>query len=78
MTVPRHLKNLELELLLDLKAEPDNPYDPQAIKICYKDFHLGYIPRSENSIFHKLLRVDFTKIEVHIQQINPWFLMKIR
>lgn len=68
---PEAFKNLELGLLLELEAEPDNPYDPQAIKICYKDFHLGYVPRSENTIFYKLLRVGFTKIEIRIQQINP-------
>lgn|SRR5690625_921478 len=68
---PEAFKYLELGLLLDLKPEPDNPYDPQAVMIFHEDFQLGYIPQSENSIFFKLLRVGFTKIEVRIQQINP-------
>ncbi len=64
-------KDLEIGLLLDLIAEPENEYDPKAIMIWYKDFHLGYIPRSENSIFYKLLRVGITQIEVRIQRIDP-------
>lgn len=68
---PEAFKNLEVGLMLELEPEPDNPYDPQAIKIYYKDFQLGYIPQCENTIFYKLIRVGFKNIEIRIQQINP-------
>lgn len=64
-------KNLEVGLQLDLELEIDNKYDPRAVMIWYKNFHLGYIPRHENRVFYKLLRVGFKNIEVRIQSINP-------
>lgn len=63
-------KELEIGLLLELHPEPDNKFDPQAIMIWYKNSHLGYIPRSENSIFYKLLRVGFKNFEVRIQRVD--------
>lgn len=68
---PEAFKSLENGLLLELHPDPVNKYDPEAVMIWYKDFHLGYIPRSENSLFYKLLRVGFRQFEVRIQQINP-------
>lgn len=64
-------KDLEIGLLLELHPEPDNKFNPQAIMIWYKNSHLGYIPRSENSIFYKLLRVGITQIEVRVQRVDP-------
>lgn len=29
---------------LELIPEPDNPYDPNAIKVMKGEFHLGYVP----------------------------------
>lgn len=34
--------------VLELTAEPDNPFDPNAMAISFKGAKLGYIPRSEN------------------------------
>lgn len=30
-----------------LVAEPHNPYDPNAIKVMWKEHHLGYVPKVE-------------------------------
>lgn len=30
---------------LQLEPEPTNRYDPNAVKVCDGDFHLGYVPR---------------------------------
>ncbi len=63
-------KELEIGTLLRIELEPNNSYDPRAVKICYKDYHLGYVPRGNNRIFYKLLKVGIDAIEVRIQRIN--------
>ena len=62
---------LKVGLKLDLELDPDNRYDPRAVMITYKDFKLGYVPRAENRIFYKLLKVGVPHLEVHIQRLNP-------
>lgn len=32
---------------VDLVPEPDNPYDPDAIKVMLGEFHLGYVKNSD-------------------------------
>ena len=61
---------LEIGTLLNIELEPDNSYDPRAVKISYKDYHLGYVPRGSNRILYKLLKVGIDAIEVRIQRIN--------
>lgn len=56
---------------LTLVPEPDNQYDPRAIAIYYKDFKLGFVPRSENRILYKLLKVGFDKLETRVQKLAP-------
>jgi hypothetical protein len=33
--------------VVSFEAEPDNEYDPNAVKVMYKDQHIGYVPKSE-------------------------------
>lgn len=68
---PEAFKLLEIGSLLDLELEEDNAYDNRAIMIWYKKFHLGYIPRTSNRIFYKLLKTGITNMEVRIQSIDP-------
>lgn len=49
------LDNLKPGTPVDLKAEPDNPYDPEAVAIYYGDTKLGYIPRAKTYYVSKLL-----------------------
>ncbi len=34
---------------LRLEREPDNPYDPNAVKVFYEDTHIGYINKKDAS-----------------------------
>ena len=49
------LEELKPGLDVNLVAEPDNPYDSEAVAIFYKDVRLGYIPKNHNSQISQLL-----------------------
>jgi hypothetical protein len=34
---------------LDLRREPDNPHDANAVSVCWRGRKLGYLPRRENA-----------------------------
>ncbi len=48
---------LEIGTELTLTLEPDNKYDARAVAIHFKEFKLGFVPRSDNRIIFKLLTV---------------------
>lgn len=56
---------------LKLKLEEDNKYDSRAVAIYYGKKKLGYVPRTENRILYKLLRVGFEGLRVRVQRIDP-------
>ena len=41
------LKSLRPNGVVSFEAEPDNEYDPNAVKVMYKGDHIGYVPKSE-------------------------------
>ena len=41
------LKQLRPSGVVSFEAEPDNEYDQNAVKVMYKDQHIGYVPKSE-------------------------------
>lgn len=47
---------------LDLVAEPDNAYDPDAVAIYYKEHKLGFVPREFNGLPAQLLRFGHKKV----------------
>lgn len=47
---PEVLELLCADDLLDLRREPENPFDPKAVRIEWFGVHLGYVPRSRHSI----------------------------
>ena len=63
-------KDLEIGLLLKLKQEEDNKYDPRAIAIYHNEFKLGFVPRNENRIIYKLLKIGLNCLEVRVQSIS--------
>ena len=63
--------DLKIGTELTLVPEPKNQYDPRAIAIYYKEHKLGFIPKSENRIFYKLLKVGFDKFEIRVQKLAP-------
>ena len=57
---------------LKLVAEPDNPYDPNAVRIERKGVHLGYVPRARNAFLAQLLHFGHTGVvECRVMQVNP-------
>lgn len=55
---------------LDLSLDPENKFDNRAVLISYKDWKLGYIPRSDNRIFYKLLKTGVNNIVLRIQRLD--------
>src|SRR3989304_3748927 len=46
---PVHFPELRAGDRLDLVREPDNPHDPNAVRVEWRGRRLGYVPRRENS-----------------------------
>jgi len=61
---------LKIGTELRLVLEPENKYDPNAVAIYYKDTHLGYVPRNNNSEISKILEMGHEIFGARIQQIN--------
>ena len=65
-------ENLKIGRELQLKAEAENPFDPNAVAIYYQDEQLGYVPREENALIRKFLNLGYADLfEVKISQIVP-------
>jgi len=62
------IDELKLGTIVTLKSEPDNPHDPEAVSIYYKDSKLGYIPKAKNFYMSKLLY--FNHGEIYEAKIN--------
>jgi len=62
---------LKVGTSLTLKAEPQNPFDGNAVAIYYNNSQLGYIPTSMNEQIFKIIRCGHGDIfEVKISQRN--------
>ncbi len=48
-------KKLEPGTLLNLKAEPENPHDPNAVALYYENCKLGYIPADKNDLISRFM-----------------------
>ena len=49
-------KQIEMKISeLTLQREPDNEFDPFAVKVLFKDQKLGYIPKSKNQTIARLM-----------------------
>jgi len=49
------ISELKPGTLVNLKSEPENPYDPNAISIYYGETKLGYIPKNSNRFLCDIL-----------------------
>lgn len=60
---------------LTLVREPDNPYDPNAVRVEWRGEKLGYVPRAENADVARHMDHG-TKVEARISRLtedrNPW------
>lgn len=65
------IQKLTVGKTVQLVAEPDNPYDAQAVAIYYKDYKLGYVPKNHTDWLSKLLYFGYQDaFEAHIQTTN--------
>lgn len=83
-----HIENIEAiglslhnEDKLIFYREPDNPYDPQAIRIeTINEEKIGYVPQQDNLIFSRLMdagKLLFGKVKEKEQRGN-WLRIKIK
>lgn len=65
-------QELSIGTELHLKREEDNKFDPYAVAIYYKDYKLGFIPRSMNKEISKLCEQGYASIfDIRINRISP-------
>ena len=65
-------ENLKIGAQLKLKAEPENPFDPNAVAIYYQEEKLGFVPKDENEMLRKFLNLGYTDLfEAKISQVSP-------
>lgn len=65
-------KHLKIGTKVKLVREADNRFDPYAVAIYYKDYKLGFIPRTNNHDISKFIDMGYENIfEVRITRITP-------
>lgn len=66
---------------LQLRREPGNLYDPNAIAIWFKNEHLGYVPRRENKTLAQMMdrgeRLEAQIVRL-LEEENPWRRVRFR
>ena len=64
-------ENLKIGTKLDLVREQDNPFDPYAVAIYYREYKLGFIPRGSNHDISKYLDMGLDNIyDVRITRVT--------
>lgn len=61
---------LKMGVKLDVSLDPENKFDARAVIVSYKDYKLGYVPKTANEIFYKLLRVGAKNIVARVQRLD--------
>ena len=57
---------------LEMVAEPDNPYDPEAVKLCFGGVKLGYVPKEKNGMAALLAFYGHADVlECVVTQVDP-------
>jgi hypothetical protein len=65
------IEEIRLGSPVRLESEPDNPYDPEAVVIYFRDKKIGYIPKLKNREISNLLYFGYRDIfEAKISSIN--------
>lgn len=66
------LGELKAGTRLKLTAEPDNPYDPNAVMLSYKGTKLGYVPRAINYELSQLMFFGHGDVfKAVVTQVDP-------
>lgn len=62
---------LQIGTSLSFQPEQDNPYDPCAVAIYYKERKIGFVPKDYNSFISQLLLLGYSQLfEVKVNQID--------
>ena len=61
---------LKIGTELTLTLEPENKYDNNAVALYFQDLKLGFMPRDENRIIAKLLKLGFNNFEARVQKLD--------
>lgn len=66
---------------LELIAEPDNPHDPNAVRIEHRKSRIGYVPRRHNAVVAGWLRSG-SLVHARINRVDwerpPWEAVEIQ
>lgn len=54
------LDSLEVGTCFDLEAEPENPYDKDAVRLVYRGYKIGYVPKQDSLAFATCLKLGRT------------------
>ena len=71
------LDKMKVGATLEMGPERDNPYDPNAIAICFQGAKIGYVPKGENSSLAQLMFYGHADVfELRVikldQREDPW------
>ncbi|TAF72383.1 MAG: hypothetical protein EAZ53_16315 [Bacteroidetes bacterium] len=64
------LDKLKDKQLLNLKREPENPYDKNAISLYFNEFKIGYVPREDNEVLARLMDAKVVELLAEVVKIN--------
>ena len=67
---PEVLRRMNVGDNLQLRAEPENPYDRFAVELLYNDVKIGHVPRTDNKHISRLLRQGFPML-CRIVELKP-------
>ena len=64
-TAAQLCKGKQIEVAGQLIPDPDNEYDPDAIKICVGDYHLGYVPKDQTDVVRHIWdRIEYVNVNI--------------
>jgi len=66
----KYVQHFKIGDVLELRQEPDNRYDPEAVAICFKGEKIGYIPALRNTQIFQMLYFGHNVFEAIISQLN--------
>ena len=66
------ISELKLGTKVELRHEPDNPHDPEAVAIYYDSVKLGYVPAEKNGTLFRFLYYGHDDLfEAYINMVDP-------
>lgn len=77
---PRLVSRLAPGEMLELVAEPDNPHDPNAVRISWRGAKLGYVPRAINGHITRLLAQEAPiecRVTHVVREAEPWRTLRV-